>query len=150
MAGICYCESQVFSLFTPHSAYNRKYCHRKSNFLWISSFPFSSFGLCWSLARSLTRSPYRNPTHYELYAPCPPAGAWNISRSHPICWPKVAMKSLSEIVKENESDVVYFRNHWSYPGEVFIDKTTKQDVALNGFPCSPIMKAARSMTFEPG
>jgi hypothetical protein len=64
--------------------------------------------------------------------------------------PKVAMKSLSEIVKENESDVVYFRNHWSYPGEVFIDKTTKQDVALNGFPCSPIMKAARSMTFEPG
>ena len=63
---------------------------------------------------------------------------------------KVAMKSLSEIVKENESDVVYFRNHWTYPGEIFIDKTTKQDVALNGFPCSPIIKAARSITFEPG
>ena len=63
---------------------------------------------------------------------------------------KVAMKSLSQYAKEAESDIVYFRNYWSCWGEVFWDKTTKRDVALNGFPTSPIMKAARSMSFTPG
>ena len=60
---------------------------------------------------------------------------------------KVAMKSISEIVKEHQSDVVYFENNWSPLGQVFIDKTTRQDIALNGFPTSPITKAVRSMTF---
>ena len=60
---------------------------------------------------------------------------------------KVAMKSISEIVKEHQSDVVYFENNWSPIGQVFINKTTRQDIALNGFPTSPITKAVRSMTF---
>ena len=60
---------------------------------------------------------------------------------------KVAIKSISEIVKEHQSDVVYFENNLSPLGQVFIDKTTRQDIALNGFPTSPITKAVRSMTF---
>ena len=72
--------------------------------------------------------------------------------------PKVSMKSISEILKEirlrDDLRTIYFQNDWSRPGEVFWDQTTGRDVRLNGFPCSPITKVVRSMTFttapEPG
>ena len=65
--------------------------------------------------------------------------------------PKVAMKSMSEILKElrlkDDLRTVYFENNWSPVGQVFIDQTTGRDVRLNGLPCSPITKAVRTMTF---
>ena len=64
---------------------------------------------------------------------------------------KVAMKSISEILKElrlkDDLRIVYFENDWTRPGEVFWDQTTGRDIRLNGLPCSPITKAVRSMTF---
>lgn len=63
MAGFCYCESQVFSLLRPYGTSYRRSYHRQIYFWTIFGSPLSSFGLCWPLACSLARSPYRNFSH---------------------------------------------------------------------------------------
>ena len=63
MAGVCYCQSQVFSLLRPYGTSYRRNCHRQSYFWTIFGSPFPSFGLCWLVACSLACSPYRNYSH---------------------------------------------------------------------------------------